>query len=202
MKLWRWFVGQVSRLRRSVAGVLAAGRQPLHADDQLASDEAAPGPPAHWVERVRRGAPGLLEPSLRRRGGPPEPAPANRVARSQTELEPEREPLERPGHDLVRPEPPDEPRRPEAPVRTPRARKAAAQLFRNALRRVSASALDASNPTAPNASQEREPSSLVHGPAASPVAEPEAPHELYAPTRRVEHSRPGGRTARRGQVQR
>jgi len=94
MKLWRWFVGQVARLRRSIAGVAASGWQPLHADDHVTSaDEPAPGPPAHWVERVRRGAPGLLEPSLRRRGGSVEPPAADRAPLSQAELAPERESL-------------------------------------------------------------------------------------------------------------
>ena len=86
MKLWRWFVGQVARLRRSVVGVFGSGPQPHHAEDRLAADRLAPGPPAHWVERVRRGAPGLLEPSHRRRGGPVEPPPAKRVALSHTHL--------------------------------------------------------------------------------------------------------------------
>jgi hypothetical protein len=131
MKLWRWFVGQVARLRRSVVGVVAAGSQPQHEDDRIAAaDEPAPGPPAHWVERVRRGAPGLLEPSLRRRGEPVEPPSANRVALSQTELEPEPESLEEPERGYVRTEPTVAAQRPEAPVRAP--------LLRRVLRRAPA----------------------------------------------------------------
>ena len=63
MKTWRWFVGQVARLRRSIAGVFPLAvqrRQP--AGDLDVPDEPAAGPPEHWLERVRRGAPGLLEP--------------------------------------------------------------------------------------------------------------------------------------------
>ena len=131
MKLWRWFVGQVARLRRSVVGAVAAGSQPQHGDDRFAAaDEPAPGPPAHWVERVRRGAPGLLEPSLRRRVEPVEPPPANRVALSQTELKPEPESLEEPERGYVRAEPTVAAPRPEAPARAP--------LLRRVLRRTPA----------------------------------------------------------------
>jgi hypothetical protein len=88
MKTWRWFVGQVARLRRSIVGVFARDEQRRRgADDHFdIADKPAPGPPAHWVERVRRGAPGLLEPSLRRRGEPVPPV-AQRAELSQTEPE-------------------------------------------------------------------------------------------------------------------
>ena len=189
MKLWRWFVGQVARLRRSIAGVAASGWQPLHADDHVTSaDEPAPGPPAHWVERVRRGAPGLLEPSLRRRGGPVEPPAANRSALSQAEPAPERESLEGPEHDLARPEPPVAPERPEAPVRAPLLRKARGPLLQRVLRRPSApdgAAVEASPPRATkHVSHERDRATrLVNEPAGSPVAKPEAPLDI--PTTRV-----------------
>ena len=130
MKLWRWFVGQVARLRRSVVDGIAAGSHPQRGDDRLAVDEPVPGPPAHWVERVRRGAPGLLEPSLRRRAEPVEPPPANRIALSQTELEPELESLEEPERGYVRTEPTVAAQRPEAPVRAP--------LWRRVFRRMPA----------------------------------------------------------------
>ena len=88
MKAWRWFVGQVTRLRRSIVGVFApdTGRAGEHF---ASADEPAAGPPEHWVARVRRGAPGLLEPSLRRRGEPAGPPVADRLVRSQAELEPQ-----------------------------------------------------------------------------------------------------------------
>ena len=118
MKLWRWFVGQVARLRRSVVGGFAPDSQPLPEDDHLGvDDERALGPPAHWVERVRNGAPGLLEPSLRRRDGTVEPPSTNRVALSQPELEAEPESLEEPERGYMRTEPTVAPQRPEAPVR-------------------------------------------------------------------------------------
>ena len=124
MRLWRWFVGQVARLRRSVVGGFATDSRPLPAEDHLGvDDERAHGPPAHWVERVRNGAPGLLEPSLRRRDGPLEPPPTNRVALSQPELEAEPEPLEEPERGYVRTEPTVAPQRPEAPVRARRLRR-------------------------------------------------------------------------------
>jgi len=90
MKTWRWFVGQVTRLRRSIVGVLApdAEQRARAADHSDVADEPAAGPPEHWVARVRHGAPGLLEPSLRWRGEPAHPAVAERVMPSQTELPP------------------------------------------------------------------------------------------------------------------
>jgi hypothetical protein len=188
MKLWRWFVGQVARLRRSVVGVFASGSQPLHADDRLTSaDEPAPGPPAHWVERVRRGAPGLLEPSFRRRGGPVEPPLANRVALSQNGLEPKPEPLEEPERGDVRTEPTVAAQRPEAPVRTPLERIVRALRLRKVLRRVpSRAAAEDSPPTAADqVPHELEPSTrLVDELPDSPV-EPEAPRELDRAPRRV-----------------
>ena len=180
MKLWRWFVGQVARLRRSVVDVFGSGSQPHHAEDRLAADEHAPGPPADWVERVRRGAPGLLEPSLRRRGGPAESPPTRRVARSQTELDPEPESLEEPEHGY-RTEPTVADRRPLAPLRIP--------LLRRVLRRVSppspfkATPRPASEPVP----HELEPAArLVDEPADSPAVEPEASLGLDTATRRVE----------------
>src|SRR5215217_3079096 len=115
MKLWKWFVGQVTRLRGSIAGVGAPdaerrGRADDHSD---VADEPAAGPPAHWVERVRRGAPGLLEPPLRP-GEPPGQPVAERVMPSQTQLEPQASPLERPERDYVPREPPVAPRRSDA----------------------------------------------------------------------------------------
>jgi len=85
MKPWRWFVGQVARLRRSIAGVVALRRRP--ADDD-ALDEARTGPPEHWLEKVRRGAPGLLEPSFRQQGRPEEEPGSTRVVRPESPVEP------------------------------------------------------------------------------------------------------------------
>ena len=113
MTMWRWFVGQVTRLRRSIAHVIApsAGQ----AGERVASaDEPAGGPPEHWVERVRQGAPGLLEPSLRRRDEPAGPPAAERVMPSQTELEPLPDSLEEPPREHVPPEPRVGPARPAA----------------------------------------------------------------------------------------
>jgi hypothetical protein len=53
------------------------------------AEEPRSGPPAHWVERVRRGAPGLLEPSLRARGEFASQPIAPRVAPPHAELEPQ-----------------------------------------------------------------------------------------------------------------
>ena len=112
MKAWRWFVGQVARLRRSIADAVAPGAERA-GDNAASADEPAGGPPAHWVERVRQGAPGLLEPSLRRRGEPAQP-PAERAVTSQAELEPRTRPLEERDRSSVPPEPLVEPRQPEA----------------------------------------------------------------------------------------
>ena len=160
MKLWKWFVGQVTRLRRSIVVVMAPdaerrGRADDHSD---VADEPAAGPPEHWVARVRRGAPGLLEPSLRRRGEFPGPPVVERVMLSQTELEPQADPLEEPERDYVPPEPAVGPRRSEAPVR--------ASLLRKALRR------------------ERSVPSAEVDAAPAPTAD-HIPRELHAATRRA-----------------
>ena len=90
MKTWRWFVGQVARLRRSIVGVFARGAErPGRADEQITTaGEPVAGPPEHWVERVRRGAPGLLEPSLRRRSEPVGAPAPQRAVPSQSDHEP------------------------------------------------------------------------------------------------------------------
>jgi hypothetical protein len=103
MTSWTAFVGQVARLRRLIVLVLARARvRGRHVEHQPApAGVPASGPPAHWVERVRQGAPGLLEPSLRSPGEPVRPAgedialPRPEVARPETvdEPEPEREPM-------------------------------------------------------------------------------------------------------------
>ena len=125
MNVWRWFVGQVTRLRRSIVGAFTPDEG--RADDHFApADEPAAGPPEHWVARVRLGAPGLLEPSLRRRGEPAGPPVADRVVRSQAELELQPDSFEEPEHESVPPEPPAGPRQPEAPAR--------ARLLRKVLR--------------------------------------------------------------------
>ncbi|HEU5064255.1 MAG TPA: hypothetical protein VFT86_00005, partial [Gaiellaceae bacterium] len=178
MQLWRWFVGQVARLRRSIVGVPAfRSERGQRADDHVArGDEHAPGPPAHWVERVRRGAPGLLEPALRR-GGPAEPPAAERIALPQTELEPEPESLEKPELVNVRPEPPVAPQRPEAPVRTPPWRKVGIALIRKVqaplLRNVHRRTRSHPAARAPRASVDVSRVTAKHG----------VPHELDNPTR-------------------
>src|SRR6476469_4369971 len=116
MKTWRWFVGQVTRLRRSIVGVIAPDAEQRAADHSDVADEPAAGPPEHWVARVRRGAPGLLEPSLRRRGEPAHPAVAERVMPSQTELPPSPDSPEEPEREYVPPGPPRQ--WPEAPARS------------------------------------------------------------------------------------
>jgi hypothetical protein len=171
MKTWRWFVGQVTRLRRSIVGVLAsdAERRARADDPSDVGDQPAAGPPEHWVARVRRGAPGLLEPSLRRRGEPAQPV-AERVMPSQTELPPPSDSPEEPEREYVPPEPRGgPPRRPEAPARR--------RLWRKVWRRersVPPAEVDASQ--APTA--DRMPSDLpvatqrVGESAESPPAEP------------------------------
>ena len=149
MKLWRWFVGQVARLRRPVVGVAGSGPPPRHAEDRLAADELAPGPPAHWVERVRRGAPGLLEPSYRRRGGPVEPPAARRLARPQNELDPEPEPLEEPEHGYPQTDPTAAAQRPEAPV--------GARRLRRVLRRTASRSAPARAAVSPETDKEPPP---------------------------------------------
>jgi hypothetical protein len=177
MKVWRWFVGQVTRLRRSIVGVFApAAERGGRADEHFASaDEPAAGPPEHWVARVRRGAPGLLEPSLRRRGEPAGPPVADRVVRSQTELGPQPDSFEEPEREYVPPEPPVGPRRAEAPAR--------AALLRKVLRRrrspsaVPPMAADASRaPLADRVPHERHAATRqVHESADSPAEEPPSP---------------------------
>jgi hypothetical protein len=130
MKTWRWFVGQVTRLRRSIVGAFAldAERRARAADHSDVADEPAAGPPEHWVARVRRGAPGLLEPSLRRRGEPAQPPGAERVMPSQTDFAPLPHSPEEPEREYVPPEPRGgPPRRPEALTRP--------RLWRKVLRR-------------------------------------------------------------------
>ena len=90
------------------------------------------------------------------------PPAAERVMPSQTELEPLPDSPEKPERESVQPEPPVDPRRPEAPTRAP--------LLRKILRaRRSPSAL---------------PTAAVD---ASPTAQ-RIPHELQAPTRQVGES--------------
>ena len=144
MKRWRWFVGQVKRLRRSIIGVFAPGPEgPPGANEPFAStDETTARPPAHWVERVQRGAPGLLEPSLRRRREAAGPPAADSVARSQAEVERQPEPLD----ELERDDAPPEPR--DGHQRTT----AQASLWRKVLRRersalAPAAAVEASPPS-------------------------------------------------------
>jgi hypothetical protein len=111
MRSRRWLVEQVARLGRSIVRVFARAVQRRRPADvrTVVNDEPASGPPAHWVERVRRGAPGLLEPSFRRRGEPAEPRVAGRVL-SPTEREPQPDASER---EYVPPQP-IAPRRPRA----------------------------------------------------------------------------------------
>jgi hypothetical protein len=93
MKPWRWFVGQVARLRRSIMDAFALRRR--HADEEAAPvDEPRDGPPEHWLEKVRRGAPGLLEPSFRQQNGSA-PAP-ERVLGPEADLAPPTDTFEQP----------------------------------------------------------------------------------------------------------
>lgn len=186
MKLWRWFVGQVARLRRSVVGVLGSGSQPHHGEDRLAADELAPGPPAHWVERVRRGAPGLLEPSLRRRGASVEPPSAKRVARSQTELDLEPEALKAPRHDYLQTESTVAPQ-PEAPV--------GARRLRQLLRRTASRSAPARAAVSPETDTNHAPPKVETGtrrvsePPEPPPAEPDR-RRFIAENRRMSAPRP------------
>jgi hypothetical protein len=122
MTSWASFVGQVERLRRLLVRVFArpARRRAPAAGEPLVAAEEPPagGPPAHWVERVRRGAPGLLEPSLRSRGVPVQPVAEDFVppeAQDETELEPPPHALEEAGHDDAPAEPAAVVPRPPAP---------------------------------------------------------------------------------------
>src|SRR4051794_29047688 len=116
MKSWRSFVGQGARLRRLLVPVLARTAQRVGVR-VVAADEPRSGPPAHWVERVQRGAPGLLAPSLRARGEPATPPATERVVLPQTELAPQPdsspEELER---DHLPPAPPGAPQLRTAPL--------------------------------------------------------------------------------------
>lgn len=62
------------RLRRSLLRIIGWFRRRRHGFVHLEYDSSFTledeGPPDHWVERVRQGAPGLLEPSLRQRAQP------------------------------------------------------------------------------------------------------------------------------------
>jgi hypothetical protein len=131
MKSWRWFVGQVTRLRRSIVPVFgrAVRRRPPADVRTVVADEPASGPPAHWVELVRRGAPGLLEPSFRRRGEPSGQPVAARERVAASPAEPQRQPDSsgEPERDDVSPETPVDSPRSATPVR--------AALLRRVLRR-------------------------------------------------------------------
>jgi hypothetical protein len=130
MTSWTSFVGQVTRLRRLFARVFArAERRRAHdADEPLVAEEAlvaeeprAGGPPAHWVERVRRGAPGLLEPSFRSLGEPVRPT-AEDLSPPDAETEVERRPQVVEETAPVRDDAPAQPavvRRPPAPRAQP-----------------------------------------------------------------------------------
>ena len=147
MKSWRGFVGRVARLRRSIVRLVAWAERPRgraeEAEEYVAvADEHAPGPPAHWVERVRRGAPGLLEPSLRQRGAPAEAPATDGVVRSPAEHEPQPHSFEQPTE--LEPQPysleqpaSDEPQREEVPREAAgRPRLPIAPVRRSPLRKV------------------------------------------------------------------
>jgi len=119
MKPWRWFVGQVARLRRTIVDAVAPGRPRRGRSD---GHEPRAGPPEHWVERVRQGAPGLLEPSFRERNGSQEQPVAERVMPPATEPTPPPEPLEQIARDEATPEP-SAARRKATPVRLSRLRR-------------------------------------------------------------------------------
>jgi hypothetical protein len=159
-------VGQVARLRRAIVRVFARGVQRRRPADvgTVVADEPASGPPAHWVERVRRGAPGLLEPSLRRRG-----EPAGELGRREHELKPDSS--EEPERDYLPPQRPIDPQRPRARNGT--------SLLRKLLRRkrarfaVPAAPADASPaPTSDDMPRERRaPTRRVRESADSPAGE-------------------------------
>jgi hypothetical protein len=80
---WGEIVRTLERLGRALLRVFAdarrrRGRVPVR---------VTPGPPPHWVERVREGAPGLLESPARERVQPTTPAPAVRRAVTATQLQ-------------------------------------------------------------------------------------------------------------------
>jgi len=181
MKAWRLFVGQVARLRRSIADLLAPdAEQRERADEHIAdAEEPAAGPPAHWVERVRQGAPGLLEPSLRRRGEPVGPT-AGRAVPLQTEPGPRPGSVEEPDRSSLPPEPLVGPRRPEAQAPARR------RLLRKVLRRelsVPPADVDASPaPTADDLPRELHAATRRAGETAeSPTREPPERRRLETP---------------------
>jgi hypothetical protein len=139
MTSWTAFVGQVARLRRLIVRAFArtARRRAPAADEPLvaaAEEPPAGGPPAHWVERVRRGAPGLLEPSLRSQGVPVRPT-AEHFVPPEADAEPELEPPPPTPEEVEREDVPPEP----AVVSRPRARTAStrrASPLRKVVRRI------------------------------------------------------------------
>jgi hypothetical protein len=60
-RLLRWVIARSVAWARRLDAYLAAAEQRAHA---TAPTTVTDGPPAHWVERVSRGAPHLLDPSL------------------------------------------------------------------------------------------------------------------------------------------
>jgi hypothetical protein len=197
MTSWTSFVGQVTRLRRLFARVFVrATRRHAHdADEPLVVEEAfvaeeeprAGGPPAHWVERVRRGAPGLLEPSFRSLGEPVRPT-AEDFAPPEAETEVEPQPV---APEAAAPERDDAPAEP-AVVRQPPAPRARAtpswrvSSLRKVVRRMRipaasrTAAVDGSPPPMSDAASVEV--STAEDPAtppeSSPVAElPERPRE-------------------------
>jgi hypothetical protein len=149
MTSWTAFVGQVARLRRLIvrAFALTARRRAPAADEPLvaaAEESPAGGPPAHWVERVRRGAPGLLEPSLRSQGVPVRPT-AEHVVPPEADAEPELEPPPPTPEEVKREDVPPEP----AVVSRPRARTAStrrASPLRKVVRRIRIPSADRAAP--------------------------------------------------------
>ena len=194
MTSWTSFVGQVTRLRRLFARVFArAERRRAHeADEPLVAEEAlvaeeprAGGPPAHWVERVRRGAPGLLEPSFRSLGEPVPPTAEDfspRDAETEVERRPQVVEETAPARDDARAEPAVV-RRPPAPrTRTQLSRKTSP--LRKVVRRmrtrsaVRTAAVDGSPPPTSDAVPVEAPSarSPEPRPESTPVAKvPEPP---------------------------
>jgi hypothetical protein len=193
MTSWTSFVGQVTRLRRLFARVFArAERRRAHeADERLVAEEAlvaeeprAGGPPAHWVERVRRGAPGLLEPSFRSLGERVQPT-AEDFSPRDDETEVERRPQVVEETAPVRDDAPAEPevvRRPPPRPRTKPSRKTSS--LRKVMRRmrtpsaVRTAAVDGSPPPVSDAVPVEVPTATNTElrPESSPVAKvPERP---------------------------
>jgi hypothetical protein len=103
MTAWGELVRTFERLARALLRFLAGvgcgpQRVPVH---------TAPGPPPHWVERVRQGAPGLLEPPPREQVEVAErttqSAPRPAVPRRATTVANIRQSLRRPQRSLPRP---------------------------------------------------------------------------------------------------